>query len=71
MLDGEMLIIIRILTLIQIFCELILYFRVIFKRMRVADDAFPRNPEWERVKKREESRLVDNSNHSSINTECK
>ena len=43
---------IRILptTLIQIFCENLLYFQVIFKSMKIADDTFLGNSECEWVK---------------------
>ena len=43
---------IRILptTLLQIFCENLLYFQVIFKSMRIADDTFLGNSECEWVK---------------------
>ena len=44
-----MLIISQTTTLLQIFCELSLYSRVIFKSMRVADDPFQRNSECEWV----------------------
>ena len=37
-------------TLLQIFCELLLYSQVIFNIMRVADDAFLWNSECEWVK---------------------
>ena len=36
-------------TLLQIFCELLLYSQVIFKSMRVADNTFKRNSECEWV----------------------
>ena len=39
----------RATTLLQIFCELLLYSQVIFKSMRVADDAFLWNSECEWV----------------------
>ena len=43
---------IRILptTLLQIFCENLLYFQVIFKSMKIADNTFPGNSECEWVK---------------------
>ena len=43
---------IRILptTLLQILCENLLYFQVIFKSMKIADDAFLGNSECEWVK---------------------
>ena len=43
--------IIRILptTLLQIFCENLLYFQVIFKSMKIADDTFLGNSECEWV----------------------
>ena len=43
---------IRILptTLLQIFCENLLYFQVIFRSMKIADNTFVRNPECEWVK---------------------
>ena len=43
---------IRILrtTLLQIFCENLLYSQVIFKRMKIADDTFLGNSECEWVK---------------------
>ena len=42
---------IRILptTLLQIFCENLLYFQVIFKSMKIADDTFLGNSECEWV----------------------
>ena len=36
-------------TLLQIFCENLLYFQVIFKSMKIADDTFPGNSECEWV----------------------
>ena len=36
-------------TLLQIFCELLLYYQVIFKGMRVADDTFWLNSKCEWV----------------------
>ena len=43
---------IRILptALLQIFCENLLNFQVIFKSMKIADDTFPGNSECERFK---------------------
>ena len=38
-------------TLLQIFCDLLLYSQVIFKSIRVADDTFKRNSECEWVKR--------------------
>ena len=38
----------QITTLLQIFCELLLYSQVIFRSMRVADDTFRRNFECKR-----------------------
>ena len=38
-------------TLFQIFCENLLYFQVIFKSMKIADDTFLGNSEYEGVKK--------------------
>ena len=38
--EGEMFIRILPTTLIQIFCENLLYFQVIFKSMKIADDTF-------------------------------
>ena len=35
--EGEMFIRCQTMTLLQIFCELMLYFKIIFKIMRVAD----------------------------------
>ena len=37
-------------TLLQIFCENLLYFQVIFKSMNIADDIFRGNSECEWVK---------------------
>ena len=43
---------IRILptTVLQIFCESLLYFQVIFKSVKIADDTFPGNSECEWVR---------------------
>ena len=48
---------IRILptTLLQIFCMNLLYFKVIFQSMKIADDTFLRNSECEWVKLEEKS----------------
>ena len=40
----------QITTLLQIFCELLLYSQVIFKSMKVADDTSKSNSECEWVK---------------------
>ena len=48
--EGEMLIRSQTTTLLQIFCELLLYSPVIFKSMRVADITFWRNSKCEWVK---------------------
>ena len=48
--EGEMLIRSQTKTLIQIFCELLLYSQVIFESMKVADDTFWRNSECQWVK---------------------
>ena len=45
--EEEMLIRSHTTTLIQIFCELLLNYQVIFKGVRVADDTFFRNSECE------------------------
>ena len=37
-------------TILQIFCDLLLYSQVIFRSIRVADDTFKRNSECEWVK---------------------
>ena len=47
---GEMLIRILATTLLQIVCENLLYFQVIFKSMKIADDTFLGNSECEWVK---------------------
>ena len=47
---GEIFIKHQTKTLLQIFCELFLHSKVIFKSMRVADDTFWRNSECEWVK---------------------
>ena len=49
--EGEMLIRSQTTTLLQIFCELLLYSQVSFKSMKVADDTSKRNSECEWVKK--------------------
>ena len=48
--EGEMFIRILPTTLLQIFCENLLYFQVIFKSMKIADDTFLGNSECEWVK---------------------
>ena len=48
--EGEMFIRILPTTLLQIFCENLLYFQVIFKGMKIADDTFLGNSECEWVK---------------------
>ena len=48
--EGEMFIRILPTTLFQIFCENLLYFQVIFKSMKIADDTFLGNSECEWVK---------------------
>ena len=48
--EGEMFIRILPTTLLQIFSENLLYFQVIFKSMKIADDTFPGNSECEWVK---------------------
>ena len=47
--EGEMFIRILPTTLLQIFCENLLYFLVIFKSMKIADDTFLGNSECEWV----------------------
>ena len=47
--EGEMFIRILLTTLLQIFCENLLYFQVIFKSMKIADDTFLGNSECEWV----------------------
>ena len=47
--EGEMFIRILPTTLLQIFCENLLYFQVIFKSMKIADDTFLENSECEWV----------------------
>ena len=49
--EGEMFIRILPTTLLQIFRENLLYFQVIFKSMKIADNTFPGNSECEWVKK--------------------
>ena len=48
--EGEMFIRILPTTLLQIFCENLLYFQVIFKSMKIADNIFLWNSECEWVK---------------------
>ena len=48
--EGEMLIRILPTTLLQIFCKNLLYFQVIFRSMKIADDTFLGNSECEWVK---------------------
>ena len=48
--EGEMFIRILPTTLFQIFCENLLYFQVIFKSMKIADDTFLGNSACEWVK---------------------
>ena len=48
--EGEMFIRILPTTLLQIFCENLLYFQVIFRSMKIADNTFMGNPECEWVK---------------------
>ena len=48
--EGEMFIRILPTTLLQIFCENLLYFQVIFKSMIIADNTFLENSECEWVK---------------------
>ena len=48
--EGEMFIRILPTTLLQIFCNNLLYFQVIFKSMKIADDTFLGNSECEWVK---------------------
>ena len=43
--EGEMFIRSQTIALLQIVCELMLYFQVIFESTRVADDTFKRNSE--------------------------
>ena len=47
--EGEMFIRILPTTLLQIFCENLFYFQVIFKSMKIADDTFLGNSECEWV----------------------
>ena len=48
--EGEMFIRILPTTLLQIFCENLLYFQVILKSMKIADDTFLGNSKCEWVK---------------------
>ena len=48
--EGEMFIRLLPTTLLQIFCENLLYFQVIFKSVKIADDTFLGNSECEWVK---------------------
>ena len=47
--EGEMFIRMLPTTLLQIFCENLLYFQVIFKSMKLADDTFSSNSKCEWV----------------------
>ena len=47
--EGEMFSLIYPTSLLQIFCENLLYFQVIFKIMKIADDTFLGNSECEWV----------------------
>ena len=52
---------IRILptTLLQIFCEILLYYQVIFKSMKIADDIFLGNSECEWVNMVQEMTIIN------------
>ena len=58
--EGEMFIRILPTTLLQIFCENLLYFQVIFKSMKIADDTFlgKSDCEWVNVTACLQSRLI-------------
>ena len=56
--EGEMFIRILQTTLLQIFCKNLLYFQVIFKSMKIADDTFLGNSECEWVKEDYHRELV-------------
>ena len=58
--EGEMLIRCQITTLLQIFCELLLYSQIIFRSMKVADDTSKSNSECEWVKASESKSFMPN-----------
>ena len=60
--EGKMLIRIQTTTLLQIFCEFLLYYQVIFKSMRVADDTFLRKSECKWVKESNKTIVWRNDN---------
>ena len=63
--EGEMFIRILPTTLLQIFCENLLYIQVIFKSLRIADDTFLGNSECEWVKSGKE-RVNANMLHGKL-----